>query len=72
MRKSSEEIPGFYQWDFKDIVNTLPQKFPEPINMIEIGSYVGKSAVAWAEAFEQAGKDYSIYCIEAFTGIGTA
>mgnify|MGYP003127558791 FL=1 len=72
MRKSSEEIPGFYQWDFKDMVNTLPQKFPEPINMIEIGSYVGKSAVAWAEAFEQAGKDYSIYCIEAFTGIGTA
>ena len=66
MRKSSEEIPGFYQWDFTDIVAELPDKG----KLIEIGSYVGKSAVAWAEAFEKAGKDYTIHCIEVFVGIG--
>lgn len=71
MRKASKDINGFYQWDFTYIVNTLSHKFTEPVRMIEIGSYIGKSAVAWAEAFEQAGKEYSIHCVEAFTGIGT-
>lgn len=66
MRKSSEEIPGFYQWDFTDIVAELPDNG----KLIEIGSYVGKSAVAWAEAFEKAGKDYTIHCVEVFVGIG--
>ena len=72
MLKNSEEITGFYQWDFTEIVETLPHKFKSPGKLIEIGSYVGKSAVAWAEAFEASGKDYRIHCVEAFTGIGTA
>lgn len=69
MRKASKDINGFYEWDFTDIVKTLPQKFTSPIKLIEVGSYVGKSAVAWAEAFEEAGKEYSIHCVEVFVGI---
>ena len=65
MKKASSEIEGFYQWNFTDIVNDLP----ESGKMIEIGSYVGKSAVAWAEAFEQAGKEYTIHCVDTFQGI---
>ena len=66
MRKASKDIKGFYEWDFTDIVAELPDRG----KLIEIGSYVGKSAVAWAEAFEKAGKDYTIHCVEVFVGIG--
>jgi len=65
MKKSSEDILGFYRWTFDDIV----EKLPDQGTFLEIGSYKGKSAVAWAEAFERAGKNYTIHCIDLFYGI---
>ena len=50
MRRLSKDIQSFYPntWPFDEIVAELPDKG----NLIEIGPYLGKSTVTWAECFE--------------------
>ncbi len=67
MRRLSKDIPSFYpdSWPFEEIVAELPDKG----NLIEIGPYLGKSTVTWAECFEKAGKEWNIHTIDLFIGI---
>ena len=67
MRRLSSDIQSFYPqpWPFEEIVEELPDKG----NLIEIGPYLGKSTVTWAECFEKAGKDWNIHTIDLFIGI---
>ena len=53
-RKSSSEIDGhlFPSPDVND--------WPDEGVLLEIGTLLGRSAVVWAEAFEQTGKNYKI------------
>ena len=46
-------------------------KLPEQGTLLEIGSCVGKSTVAWAEAFEKQNKKWHIHTIDLFWGIDT-
>lgn len=65
MRTPSSEIIGMSEfWSFDKYVDMLPNKG----KLLEIGTFVGKSAVAWAEAFERAGKDWDITTIDSFKG----
>ena len=53
------------EWPFEQIVSQLPDKG----NLIEIGTYLGKSAIAWADEFNKADKDWNIHTIDSFSGI---
>ena len=67
MRRLSKDIQSFYpfDWPFEEIVAELPDKG----NLIEVGPYLGKSTVTWAECFERAGKEWNIHTIDLFIGI---
>tara|TARA_B100000073_G_scaffold169232_1_gene140000 strand:+ start:207 stop:776 length:570 start_codon:yes stop_codon:yes gene_type:complete len=67
MRRLSKDIQSFYPhtWPFDEIVAELPDKG----NLIEIGPYLGKSTVTWAECFERHGKEWNIHTIDLFIGI---
>lgn len=67
MRRLSEDIQSFYpmKWPFETIVNLLPDKG----KLLEIGPYLGKSTVTWAEEFEKAGKDWTIHTMDLFQGV---
>ena len=62
-----EEIKSFWPhpWPFEQIVEQLPDAGA----LIEIGPYLGKSTITWADEFEKAGKDWHIHTIDAFEGI---
>lgn len=64
MKKKSHEIVGFNVYDFTELV----QDWPDSGKLVEIGPFRGRSTVAWAEAFEAAGKDWKIHTIELFYG----
>ena len=57
-RKSSSEIDGhlFPSPDVND--------WPDEGVLLEIGTLLGRSAVVWAEAFEQTGKNYKIVTLD--------
>lgn len=57
-RKSSSEIDGF-PFPPPDVSD-----WPDTGVVLEIGSLLGRSAVVWAEAFEQAGKTYRIITVD--------
>ena len=67
MRRLSKDIQSFYpfDWPFEEIVAELPDKG----NLIEVGPYLGKSTVTWAECFERAGKEWNIHTVDLFIGI---
>ena len=57
-RKSSSEIDGF-PFPHPDVSD-----WPDTGVLLEIGTLMGYSAVVWAEAFEQAGKNYRIITVD--------
>lgn len=63
----SSEIQSFrpHPWSFEQISSYLPSTG----KVLEIGAYLGKSAVSWAEAFASAGHTYDIHTVDAFGGI---
>jgi len=67
MRRLSEDIQSFYpiKWPFEQIV----EKLPDEGKLLEIGPYLGKSTVTWAEEFEKAGKNWTIHTIDLFMGV---
>ena len=67
MRRLSEDIQSFYpmKWPFEEIV----KKLPDEGKLLEIGPYLGKSTVTWAEEFEKAGKNWTIHTIDLFMGV---
>lgn len=54
-----------HEWPFEEIVDQLPVSG----KLIEIGAYLGKSTIAWADEFKKANKDWNIHTIDAFKGI---
>ena len=52
-------------WDFNEFVMMLPNKG----NLLEIGSFVGKSTVCWAKTFQEHGKIWNIHTVDGFTGL---
>lgn len=61
-----EEVPGLiFKNDYKAIVE-ISQKLPNKCKLVEVGSMVGKSAVAWASSLEALNKEYDILCIDLF------
>ena len=67
MRIPSSEMQSAWteDWPFKDIVESLPEEG----KLIEIGPYLGKSTVAWAEEFEAQNKKWSIHTVDIFAGL---
>ena len=63
---SSEMQSAWTQkWPFKDIVGNLPEQG----KLIEIGPYLGKSTVSWAEEFKEANKQWLIHTVDIFAGL---
>lgn len=52
-------------WDFQQIVKDLPKQG----NLLEIGSFLGASAVAFAQNFKDAKKQWNIHCVDMFRGM---
>lgn len=52
-------------WDFNEFVSMLPKEG----NLLEIGSFLGRSAICWAETFESHNKDWNIHTVDMFRGI---
>lgn len=70
----SSFYPGDYEEHFKAFIKQLnhplnqaahQQKLPATGTLVEIGPYLGKSTVAWAETLP----GYKIHCIDLFMGI---
>ena len=60
MARPSSSISGF-QFSEPDVSN-----FPDKGILLEIGTGLGRSAVVWAEAFEKAGKDWSVVTVDEY------
>ena len=61
-----EDIPTMGpEWDFREIVKDLPRQG----NLLEIGSFLGASAVAFAKEFKSAKKQWNIHCVDMFRGM---
>tara|TARA_B100001105_G_C22312012_1_gene408566 strand:+ start:482 stop:1009 length:528 start_codon:yes stop_codon:yes gene_type:complete len=61
MGKASRYIEG-PQFPEPDVSN-----FSNTGTLLEIGTFLGKSAVVWAEAFEKAGKDWNIVTVDNYS-----
>ena len=53
------------EWDFHELVEMLPQNG----FLLEVGSFLGKSAVCWAKTFEDQNKVWDIHTVDMFLGI---
>tara|TARA_B100000427_G_scaffold297935_1_gene278643 strand:- start:69 stop:647 length:579 start_codon:yes stop_codon:yes gene_type:complete len=64
---ASSEVKSFWPlaWPFDQIVPELPNSG----RLLEIGPYLGKSTISWAEQFASAGYMYDIHTVDAFRGI---
>jgi len=58
MKKSSSEIDGHH------FPPPNVSDWPDEGILLEIGTLLGRSAVVWAETFEQAGKNYKIITLD--------
>jgi len=65
---SSSEVKSFWplEWPFSDIIES---ELPDSGKLLEIGPYLGKSTISWAEQFATAGYIYNIHTVDAFRGI---
>ena len=53
------------KWDFREFVEMLPNNG----FLLEIGSFLGKSAVCWAKTFKEQEKIWDIHTVDVFEGI---
>ena len=53
------------EWDFHELTEMLPQSG----FLLEVGSFLGKSAVCWAKTFEDQNKVWDIHTVDMFLGI---
>lgn len=59
-----DHIKGFFSAEDVLSVIDIVDLLPDTVDILEIGSYQGRSTVAWAEACIAANKEYSIHCID--------
>mgnify|MGYP001186892958 CR=1 FL=1 len=55
------------KWKFDVLVNNLPREG----KLLEIGSFVGASAVAFAKEFKDKGKNWQIHTLDMFRGMSS-
>jgi hypothetical protein len=63
------DIPGFFSSGDYQAVESIVRELPASGNLIEVGSLLGRSTTAWAEALRAAGKDFRILAIDSFTSV---
>lgn len=61
------KVPGYLSdGDMSTAIPYLCGRAPDQGLMVEVGSFLGKSAVEWARNFQHVGKPYKILCIDSF------
>jgi diadenosine tetraphosphate (Ap4A) HIT family hydrolase len=56
----SDSIPGLITQEDVDAINDIASKLPTNSTVVEIGSFLGKSSVVWAN------HGFSVYCVDFF------
>jgi hypothetical protein len=59
-------VPGLLTDDDMLAIQELSEKLPESGIFVEVGAFLGKSAVEWARNLQEKQKDYMIICIDSF------
>ena len=63
----SGDVPGYLTEKDMDAIELLVKKLPNAGTIVEVGSFLGKSAVEWSKNTTKQHKDYKIICIDSFT-----
>ena len=62
----SGDVPGYLTEGDMLAIEQLVDKIPNAGTIVEIGSFLGKSAVEWAKNAGKKNKNYKIICIDSF------
>ena len=60
------DVPGYLNDGDMVAITELVKKLPLSGTIVEIGTFLGKSAVEWAKSAQQLSKNYKIICIDSF------
>ena len=60
------DIPGYLTPDDMLAISEITKKLPDTGMFVEVGTFLGKSAVEWARNFQEQNKNYRILCIDTF------
>lgn len=60
------DVPGYLSQGSMEVIKDLCIELPDSGILVEVGSFLGKSAVEFAENFNKLNKDYKILCIDSF------
>lgn len=63
----SGDVPGYLTEADIDAIEQLVNKLPSTGTIVEVGTFLGKSAVEWANNTAKQTKDFKIICIDSFT-----
>lgn len=58
-------LPGFF--DFNDLYEDWAKKFDNGAVIVEVGSYLGRSACFLADQIKKSGKDIKLVCVDPWT-----
>ena len=62
----SGDVPGYLSEDDMQSLTALCELLPVTGTMVEVGSFLGKSAVEFSKNLTNLNKDYTIICIDSF------
>jgi predicted O-methyltransferase YrrM len=60
------DVPGYLSEEDMQAIGELVTMIPPTGILVEVGTFLGKSAVEWAKNIQQQHKDYKIICIDSF------
>jgi len=60
------DIPGWFSPADANAIEQIASRLPTSGVLVELGSLFGRSASAWADAFERMNKKYTIYCVDTY------
>ena len=60
------DVPGYLSAEDLDAIEYISNLVPGSGILVEVGSFLGKSAVEWSKNFSRLYKDYTIICIDSF------
>jgi hypothetical protein len=60
------DVPGYLSQGSIEVIESLCDQLPDSGVLVEVGSFLGKSAVEFAKNFDKQNKDYTILCIDSF------
>lgn len=60
------DVPGYLTEVDMEAIEYIVKKIPDSGHIVEIGSFLGKSAVEWAKNTKKNNKNYKIICIDSF------